>query len=239
MISGKHPDIQVPPFIKVLVIEDDKGTADEVVAELTTAGFCVEHVADGIQGLKRARDNEHHVIALVRLLPGIDGLTILEELRREKVDTPVLIVSALDNVHERVRGLKAGCDDYLVKPFLPIELSARVEALARRIVDPQGMVLKVDDLVLDLKTRTASRGDRHLSLAPREVRLLEYFMRHVGQTLTRTMLFEGVWQYRFDPGTNLVDVHVGRLRRKVDGPGQPTMIRTVRNLGFRLQGSEQ
>jgi two-component system OmpR family response regulator len=223
------------PLIRVLVIEDDTGTADEVVAELTAAGFSVEHVANGVDGLRRAMQNEHHVIALDRLLPGIDGLTILTRLRKEKIHTPVLIVSALDDVDERVRGLKAGGDDYLVKPFVPIELSARIEALARRQFDPDGMVLKFGDLVLDLKMRVAMRAGRNLNLAPREIKLLEYLMRRAGRIVTRAMLFEGVWNYRFDPGTNLVDVHMGRLRRKVDGQGQPPMILTVRKTGFRLE----
>jgi two-component system OmpR family response regulator len=222
-------------LIRVLVIEDDMGTADEVVSELTSAGFSVEHVANGIDGLRRAMHNEHHVIALDRLLPGIDGLKILAELRREKVQTPVLIVSALDDVDERVRGLRAGGDDYLVKPFAPVELSARIEALARRQIDPDGMLLQTGDLVLDLKARVAMRAGRNLNLAPREVRLLEFLMRRAEQVVTRAMLFEGVWNYRFDPGTNLVDVHMGRLRRKVDGPGQPPMIRTIRKTGFRLE----
>jgi two-component system, OmpR family, response regulator len=222
-------------LIRVLVIEDDQGTADEVVAELTSAGFSVEHVANGIDGLRRAMHNEHHVIALDRLLPGMDGLTILAHLRKEQVQTPVLIVSALDNVDERVRGLKAGGDDYLVKPFVPIELSARIEALARRQIDPDGMLLQIGDLVLDLKMRIAVRAGRNLNLAPREVRLLEFLMRRADRIVTRAMLFEGVWNYRFDPGTNLVDVHMGRLRRKVDGQGQLPMIHTIRKTGFRLE----
>jgi two-component system OmpR family response regulator len=222
-------------MIRVLVIEDDEGTAHEMVAELTGAGFIVELVTNGLEGLRRAKHDEHHVIALDRLLPGLDGLAVLEELRRDGIRTPVLIVSALSDVDERVRGLKAGGDDYLVKPFVPIELSARIEALVRRQIDPKGIIIEVGDLVLDLKARVAMRAGRHLDLAPRELRLLEFLMRHAGQIVTRAMLFEEVWRYRFDPGTNLVDVHMGRLRRKIDHARAPAMIHTIRKLGFRLR----
>ena len=221
-------------MIRVLVIEDDTETAAEIVSELSGQGFAVDCVHDGIEGLNRARRAEHHVITLDRLLPGMAGLALLENLRSEGNQTPVLFVSALGDVDERVRGIRAGGDDYLVKPFVPQELSARVEALARRRWQGTSSFLQVGDLSLDLVTRAAARGGRRLDLAPRELRLLEFLMRRVGQTVTRAMLFEDVWNYRFDPGTNLVDVHMGRLRKKVDLPGMTPMIVTVRRAGFRL-----
>ena len=181
-----------------------------------------------------ARQAEHQVIALDRLLPGLDGLALLERLRLNGVRTPVLFVSALSDVDERVRGLRAGGDDYLAKPFVPVELSARIEALARRFDEPAGASIEVGDLAIDVQSRSATRGGRHLDLSPREFRLLEFLMRHAGQTVTRGMLFEEVWHYRFHPGTNLVDVHIGRLRRKVDVPKTPPMIHTIRKIGFRL-----
>jgi len=221
-------------LIRVLVIEDDDETASEIEEELKASGFLVDRVADGLEGLELARRTLHDVITLDRMLPGMDGLTLLEKLRDEAVLTPILLVSALNDVDERIRGLKAGGDDYLTKPFIPLELSARVEALARRSPNAMTQKLEVGDLVLDFSTRTAMRGDRHLELAPREYRLLEFLMRHAGQPVTRAMLFEEVWHYRFDPGTNLVDVHVGRLRRKIDNPKEPTLIQTVRKIGFKL-----
>jgi two-component system OmpR family response regulator len=222
------------PGASVLIIEDDEAIAAEIAAELAAAGFVVEHAGNGPEGLERARRGSYSVITLDRLLPGLDGLTLLETLRREGVRTPTLLLSALGDVDERVRGLRAGGDDYLTKPFVPLELSARVEALARRAHDQRATRLQVGDLVLDLIDRTATRAGRPLDLAPREMRLLEYLMHHAGQAVTRAMLFEEVWRYRFDPGTNLVDVHLGRLRRKVDGPGDAPLIHTVRRIGFML-----
>jgi two-component system OmpR family response regulator len=224
---------------RVLVIEDDDETADEIASELAAHGFVVERASDGPEGLECARREHYAVITLDRLLPGLDGLKVLETLRREGVCTPTLLLSALGDVDERVRGLKAGGDDYLTKPFVPQELSARVEALARRQGEERNTRLQVADLVLDLLERTAARGNRPLDLVPREVRLLAFLMRHAGQPVTRAMLFEEVWHYRFDPGTNLVDVHLGRLRRKVDGPGEPPLIHTIRKVGFMLATDAQ
>jgi len=221
-------------MIRVLVIEDDDETASEISQELKTCGFLVDCVSDGLTGLELAKNGQHDVITLDRMLPSLDGLALLETLRKESILTPILLLSALSDVDERVRGLKAGGDDYLTKPFTPLELSARVEALARRSPTATSQRLEVGDLVLDLGSRTAMRGDRHLELAPREFRLLEYLMRHAGQSVTRAMLFEEVWHYRFDPGSNLVDVHIGRLRRKIDNPKEATLIRTVRKIGFML-----
>ena len=167
-----------------------------------------------------------------RLLPGMDGLTIVEALRQEGVRTPVLVLSALGAVDDRVRGLRAGGDDYLTKPFATVELIARIEALLRRPAESRDTVLRVGPLELDLIERTARRGERAIDLLPREFRLLEYMMRRKEQLLTRAMLFEEVWNYKFVPQSNLVDVHMGRLRRKVDRPDEPAMIHNVRGEGF-------
>jgi two-component system OmpR family response regulator len=220
---------------KVLLIEDDKETADEISAELGDRGFDVDWAADGIEGLDKARSGQAEAMIVDRLLPGMDGLTIIEALRREGMRTPVLVLSALGAVDDRVRGLRAGGDDYLTKPFATIELVARLEALLRRPVETRDTVLRVGPLELDLINRTAKRGDRKIELLPREFRLLEYMMRRKEQMLTRAMLLEEVWNYKFVPQTNLVDVHMGRLRRKVDEPHEPPMIHNVRGIGFILR----
>ena len=225
-------------MVKVLVIEDDNETAAQIVEELRRHGYDVDREADGPAGLDRANTVAYDLITLDRLLPALEGLAIVETLRRSGVNTPVLVLSAVGEVDERVRGLRAGGDDYLTKPFAFAELCARVDALLRRSPEPRDTVLRVDELELDLLSRTARRGRRTLELLPRELRLLEYLMRHEGHTVTRAMLFEHVWDYRFDPRTNLVDVHVGRLRRKVDGPGEPPLIRTIRGIGFALHASQ-
>jgi two-component system OmpR family response regulator len=170
-----------------------------------------------------------------RLLPGVDGLTIIEVARKEHVRTPVLVLSALGALDDRVRGLRAGGDDYLTKPFAIVELIARIEALLRRPGESRETVLRVGPLELDLLERTAKRGERGLDLLPREFRLLEYMMRRKDQLLTRAMLFEEVWNYKFVPQSNLVDVHMGRLRRKVDAPGESSMLHNVRGEGFILR----
>jgi two-component system OmpR family response regulator len=220
---------------KVLVIEDDAETADQIVAELTGRGFTVDREAAGPAGLERANTGDYDVITLDRRLPGLDGLTIVERLRRSGVKTPVLLLSALGEVEDRVRGLRAGGDDYLTKPFAFAELSARVDALLRRSPEPRATLLRVGDLELDLLARAARRGTRNLELQPRELRLLEYLVRHHGQVVTRAMLFEQVWHYHFDPRTNLIDVHIGRLRRKVDLPSEEPLIHTLRGIGFVLR----
>jgi len=225
-------------MVKVLVIEDDNETAAQIVEELRRHGYDVDREADGPAGLDRASTVAYDLITLDRLLPALEGLAIVETLRRSGVNTPVLVLSAVGEVDERVRGLRAGGDDYLTKPFAFAELCARVDALLRRSPEPRDTVLRVDELELDLLSRTARRGRRTLELLPRELQLLEYLMRHEGHTVTRAMLFEHVWDYRFDPRTNLVDVHVGRLRRKVDGPGEPPLIRTIRGIGFALHASQ-
>jgi two-component system OmpR family response regulator len=220
---------------KVLLIEDDKETADEIRAELGHHDFTVDWAADGIEGLDKARSGGAEVMIVDRMLPGMDGLTIIEALRREGIRTPVLVLSALGRVDDRVRGLRAGGDDYLTKPFATVELVARIEALLRRPVESRDTLLQVGPLELDLIERTARRGDRTIELLPREFRLLEYMMRRKEQMLTRAMLLEEVWNYKFVPQTNLVDVHMGRLRRKVDEPDEPPMIHNVRGVGFILR----
>lgn len=219
----------------VLLIEDDDETADEILAELVDRGFQVDRAATGIAGLEKARSTSPDVMIVDRLLPGVDGLTIIETLRQERVRTPVLVLSALGAVDDRVRGLRAGGDDYLAKPFALVELVARIEALLRRPSETRETILQVGPIALDLIERTARRDSRPLDLLAREFRLLEYLMRHEGQVVTRAMLFEEVWNYRFIPDSNLVDVHMGRLRRKVDVAGETPMIHSVRGAGFELR----
>ena len=220
---------------KILLIEDDSETADEVAAELTQRGFEVELAASGIEGLDKARSGKPDMMVVDRMLPGMDGLSIVEALRGEQIRTPVLILSALGAVDDRVRGLRMGGDDYLTKPFALIELVARIEALLRRPIETRETQLRVGPLQLDLIERTARRGEREIELLPREFRLLEYMMQRNDQLLTRAMLLEEVWNYKFVPATNLVDVHMGRLRHKVDGPEELPMIHNVRGAGFILR----
>jgi two-component system OmpR family response regulator len=220
---------------KVLLIEDDNETAKEVTAELVDRGFEVDWAATGIDGLDMARVGEPDVMIVDRLLPGMDGLTIIEALRKDRVRTPVLVLSALGAIDDRVRGLRMGGDDYLTKPFALIELIARLEALLRRPADNRETTLRVGPLEVDLLARAAKRDGRSIDLLPREFRLLEYMMRRKDQLLTRAMLFEEVWNFKFVPQTNLVDVHMGRLRRKVDNPSEPPMIHSVRGVGFILR----
>jgi two-component system, OmpR family, response regulator len=220
---------------KVLLIEDDSETAAEITAELADRGFDVEWSANGIDGLDRARSSRPDAMIVDRLLPEMDGLTVIETLRKDQVRTPVLVLSALGAVDDRVRGLRMGGDDYLTKPFALVELVARIEALLRRPVETRETTLHVGTLELDLIERTAKRGDRVIDLLPREFRLLEYMMQRSDQLLTRAMLLEEVWNYKFVPATNLVDVHMGRLRHRVDGPGETPMIHNVRGAGFILR----
>jgi two-component system OmpR family response regulator len=221
----------------VLLIEDDDETAIEVVAELAHRGFNVDRAATGIEGLAKALSDGPEALIVDRMLPGIDGLTVIEQLRSQGVRTPVIVLSALGALDDRVRGLRSGGDDYLTKPFALIELTARLEALLRRLVESRETTLRVEALKLDLIERTARRGERDIELLPREFRLLEYLMRHEGQVVTRAMLLEEVWNYRFIPQTNLVDVHIGRLRRKIDGEVEKPMIHSVRGAGFMLRAS--
>jgi two-component system OmpR family response regulator len=220
--------------VRLLIVEDDQETAAEIVSEFTEASYLVVHAADGPQGLAAASRDDFDIIVMDRMLPGLDGLSVLAALRQANIRTPVILMSALGDVDERVRGLKAGGDDYLTKPFVMVELAARIEALLRRPALSRETVLRVGALEMDLIERTVRRGSRHIDLLPREFKLLEYLMRRPGQVLTRAMLLENVWNYRFIAETNLVDVHVGKLRKKIDAPGEAPMIHSVRGLGFML-----
>ena len=223
--------------MRILLIEDDPQTSRFVRKGLEEAGHVVDHAGDGKQGLLLALDAEHDVVVVDRMLPGLDGLSIVRSLRAANRSTPVLVLSALGEVDDRVEGLRAGGDDYLVKPFALAELSARLEALVRRRgtgTDSGAPVtrLAVADLEMDLLARTVKRAGRAIELKPREFRLLEYLMRHAGQVVTRTMLLEAVWDYHFDPQTNVIDVHVSRLRRKIDHDSGRPLIHTVRGAGY-------
>ncbi|HXO99723.1 MAG TPA: response regulator transcription factor [Luteibacter sp.] len=220
---------------RALVIEDDEVTARDIVAELAAHGLTADWVDNGREGLDRALADGYDIITLDRMLPGMDGIDVISELRQRAVDTPVLMISALSDVDDRVRGLRAGGDDYLTKPFAPDELAARAEVLLRRRrPSANDTRLRVADLELDLVRHNAQRNGEALTLLPTEFRLLEFLMRNAGQVVTRQMIFEHVWGFHFDPGTNVIDVHIGRLRRKIDGAGQSPLIRTVRGSGYLL-----
>jgi two-component system, OmpR family, response regulator len=225
---------------RVLVIEDDRRSSAEIAAALGDHGYDVECAYTGRDGLLKATAEKYDAIVLDRMLPGdLDGLGVLATLRTIGSETPVLILSALSGVDERVRGLRAGGDDYLTKPFEFVELTARLDVLIRRQVIPQReTVLRVADLQVDLLTREVRRGGQAIELLPREYRLLEYLMRHAGRVVTRTMLFEEVWGYHYDPQTNVIDVHMGRLRRKLEQGGLPQIIHTVRGSGYVLRAAE-
>lgn len=227
----------------VLVVEDDNSTAREIEAALQDHGFTVTCVNNGRDGLLKALSEPFDLIVLDRMLPGgIDGLGVLTALRAASVSTPVLILSALSALDERVRGLRAGGDDYLTKPFEFIELTARLDALSRRRAEPATREpdnqLRVGNLHVDLLRRSVRRGDRTIDLVPREYALLEHLMRNAEQVVTRTMLFEAVWNYSYDERTNVIEVHIGRLRRKIDAEGEPQMIHTIRGAGYVLRSPE-
>ncbi len=223
--------------MRILVVEDDRDVAGFVAKGLREAGHVVEHADNGRDGLFLAASENFDAIVLDRMLPGgVDGLRLLETLRAQNNQTPVLFLSALAQVDDRVRGLKAGGDDYMTKPFAFAELLARVEALNRRgKTEAPVTKLVAADLEMDLLSRTVRRAGQKIDLQPREFRLLEYLMRHTGQVVTRTMLLEGVWDYHFDPQTNVIDVHVSRLRQKVDKPFPTALIHTIRNAGYMLR----
>jgi two-component system OmpR family response regulator len=220
---------------KVLLIEDDPETATEILTELGGKGYLVAHEATGPAGLGRARSEAWDLLIVDRMLPGLDGLSIVRQLRQGDVQTPALFLSALGAIDDKVLGLRAGGDDYLVKPFALAELSARLEALLRRPVQPQPIIVRLGALELDRVQREAWRGGRKLDLLPREFQLLDYMVEHESQVVTRAMLLEDVWKYRFTPKTNLVDVHMGRLRRKLDLPDEQPLICSIRGAGFRLR----
>jgi two-component system OmpR family response regulator len=223
--------------VRILVIEDDKDVASFIRKGLSQNGFNVDHADNGKDGLFLATTETYDALIVDRMLPGLDGLTLIRTLRASDSRTPVLILSALGEVDDRVKGLKAGGDDYLVKPFAFSELQARLEALVRRSQagsDAPATALKVGDLELDLLRREVRRGAQMIDLQPREFQLLEFLMRHAGQVVTRTMLLEGVWDYHFDPQTNVIDVHVSRLRSKIDRGFDRPLLHTVRGVGYRL-----
>jgi two-component system OmpR family response regulator len=220
----------------LLIVEDDADTASYMRKGLTEAGYTVDHADNGRDGLFLATSGSFDAIILDRMLPGLDGLSVLQALRAANITTPVLILSALGQVDDRVKGLRAGGDDYLSKPFAFSELQARIEALLRRR-DAQAVETKltVGDLELDLLTRKVRRGSKPIDLQPREMRLLEYMMRHAGQVVTRTMLLEGVWDYHFDPQTNVIDVHISRLRQKLDKGFETPLLHTMRGAGYSIR----
>jgi len=230
-----HPN---QPIKRILVVEDDELTALEILAALRDHGFAPELVSTGQEGLNRILTGDFHGVVLDRLLPGIDGLSILSTIRNVGIDTPVLLLSALDTVDERVRGLRAGGDDYLTKPFSFDELTVRLDVLLRRRFEvDHPSLLRVDDLVLDTLQGSVLRGGAAVELKPRELALLEFLMRHADQIVTRTLLFESVWNYHHNAQTNVIDVHIGQLRKKITLNGLlPPMIHTVHGSGYVLRG---
>jgi two-component system, OmpR family, response regulator len=218
---------------RILVIEDDSETADQLVELLASSGYSVDLAVDGDNGLALACGGDYAVMTIDRMIPGIDGLSIIRRLREDGIVTPALIISALGEVDDRVRGLRAGGDDYLVKPFAFAEMLARVDALARRSATVmKETVLRVGDLKIDLVSRAVSRKGRDIDLLPREFQVLEYLVRNQGQIVPRAMLLQHVWDLHFDPTTNIIDVYVGRVRRKVDDQQDYPLIHTVRGVGF-------
>ena len=221
----------------ILLIEDDAEAAEFLVKGLRESGYEVHHAHDGRDGLRQATEGAFDLVVTDRMLPRVDGLEIIQQMRHKGIATPVLVLSALGTVDDRIRGLKAGGDDYLTKPFALAELLARIEALVRRhpAAAPAAR-LKVEDLELDLLARRVTRAGRELDLTARELKLLEYLMRRAGQVVTRTMLLEGVWDLHFDPQSNLIDVHISRLRQAIDRGSDQPLIHTVRGTGYVLRG---
>ena len=225
--------------MRVLVIEDDRDAAEYMVKGLRETGYVVDSAADGEEGLAQAQAGSYDVLIVDRMLPKLDGVSLVSQLRSAGERTPILFLSALGDVDDRVRGLKAGGDDYLVKPYAFVELLARIEAMVRRR-DPMQVQTKltVGDLELDLLARTCTRSGKRVDLQPREFRLLEYLMRHAGQVVTRTMLLENVWEYHFDPQTNVIDVHISRLRAKIDKGFDQPLLHTMRGAGYSIRAPE-
>ncbi|HVO45986.1 MAG TPA: response regulator transcription factor [Steroidobacteraceae bacterium] len=220
----------------ILLIEDDTEAARFLINGLRESGYTVDHAADGREGLFRITEGSYDLVVTDRMLPHLDGLAIIQLMRQKGIATPVLVLSALGTVDDRIRGLKAGGDDYLTKPFAFAELLARIEALMRRTSGvPDATRLKVGDLDLDLLARRVTRGGREIELTARELKLLEFLMRRAGQVVTRTMLLEGVWDLHFDPQSNLIDVHISRLRQAIDRGAERPLIHTVRGSGYVLR----
>jgi len=226
--------------MRVLIIEDDSETASFLKKSLKESGHVADLAADGELGLEIGRSENFDVLIVDRMLPKLDGLTVISTLREEGIQTPVLILSALGDVDDRVTGLRAGGDDYLTKPYAYSELLARIEALARRSSPEETETrFSVGDLVLDRLSHKVQRGDQPIILQPREFRLLEYLMKNAGQVVTRTMLLENVWDYHFDPQTNVIDVHVSRLRSKIDKNYDVPLLHTVRGAGYVIRDGDQ
>jgi two-component system OmpR family response regulator len=223
--------------MRILIIEDDKEAAAYLVKAFRELGHVADHAADGLDGYAAAREGAYDVLVVDRMLPKLDGLSLISALREQNVETPVLILSALGQVDDRVKGLRAGGDDYLPKPYAFSELLARVEALARRRIGPRGeeTVYRVGDLELDRLAHKVVCGGKEIILQPREFRLLEYLMKHAGQVVTRTMLLENVWDYHFDPQTNVIDVHISRLRSKIDKGREAPLLHTIRGAGYMIR----
>jgi two-component system OmpR family response regulator len=224
--------------MRLLIIEDDRASADYLVKAFREAGHVAEHAADGEEGLALALDGHYDVLIVDRMLPKLDGLSVIGALRAKGIDTPVLILSALGQVDDRIKGLRAGGDDYLPKPYSFSELLARIEVLARRHGRHNDeTVYRVGELELDRLAHRVTRGSQDIDLQPREYRLLEYLMKHAGQVVTRTMLLENVWDYHFDPQTNVIDVHISRLRSKIDKGFDSPLLHTVRGAGYMIRDS--
>ena len=222
--------------MRILVIEDDRDTALYLTKGLAESGHVADHAADGEDGLALAAEGMYDVLIVDRMLPKLDGLSVITELRSQGMQTPVLILSALGQVDDKVKGLRAGGDDYLSKPYAFSELLARVEGLVRR-AQPEAVETRftVDDLTVDILARKVTRNGKDISLLPREFKLLEYLMRHAGQVVTRTMLLENVWDYHFDPQTNVIDVHISRLRSKIDKGFERPLLHTIRGAGYTIR----
>jgi len=226
--------------MRILIIEDDADAASYLAKGLRESGYAVDVAEEGSDGLFLAANEPYDAMIIDRMLPTVDGLSIVQSLRRQGNSCPILLLTAITQVEERVRGLRSGADDYLQKPFAFSELLARLEALLRRGGPTSAeTVLRVGDLELDLMAHTAHRSGRRIELLPREYRILEYLMRHSGQVVTRTMLLEHVWNYHFDPQTNVIDVHISRLRRKLDRDFDTPLLHTVRGSGYCLRAPEQ
>src|SRR3954465_5044135 len=221
--------------MRLLIIEDDCDAADYLVKAFREVGHVADHAVDGEDGLALALEGRYDVLIVDRMLPKLDGLSVIGRLRAGDIDTPVLILSALGQVDDRVKGLRAGGDDYLPKPYSFSELLARVEVLARRRGAREATLYRVGDLELDRLSHRVSRGDEEIVLQPREFRLLEYLMKHAGQVVTRTMLLENVWDYHFDPQTNVIDVHISRLRSKIDKGFERPLLHTIRGAGYMIR----
>jgi len=237
LVRGPSPKVE---RMRILVIEDDMEAAAHLAKGLREAGHVVDHAMDGEVGYNMAGAGDYDAYVIDRMLPKLDGLTLLTRKRADGDETPALFLSALGEVDDRVKGLTAGGDDYLVKPYAFTELLARVEALGRRRTQPANVTTRyqVGDLEIDVITRTVRRASRKIDLQPREFRLLEYLMRHAGQVVTRTMLLENVWEYHFDPQTNVIDVHISRLRSKIDKDFDKPLLKTIRGAGYMISDQD-